>query len=90
MTDVSRSTDPLLAALVRRGLVAPDPLRLGVGCTPAGEVLDVSGQVVPGLFVVGPPRKGVLWETTAVPEIRNQAAALAQSLPERVRELAPA
>ena len=56
---------------------------------PEGEVLDVSGQVVPGLHVVGPPRKGTLWETTAVPEIRGQAAALAQSLPELVRSLAP-
>ena len=90
MSDVSRSTDPLLAALVARGLVAPDPLRLGIDCTPQGEVLDVSGQLVPGLYVVGPPRKGVLWETTAVPEIRTQAAALAQSLPERVRALTPA
>jgi uncharacterized NAD(P)/FAD-binding protein YdhS len=90
MTDISRSTDPLLQALVRRGLVTSDPLCLGVSCTPQGEVLDVSGQVVPGLYVVGPPRKGTLWETTAVPEIRGQAAALAQSLPERVRRLTPA
>jgi len=90
MTDISRSTDPLLRSLVRRGLLTPDPLRLGVSCTPQGEVLDVSGQIVPGLYVVGPPRKGTLWETTAVPEIRSQAAALAQSLPERVRRLTPA
>src|SRR4051794_37374440 len=90
MTDVSRSTDPLLRALVRRGLITPDPLRLGVSCTPQGEVLDVSGQLVPGLYVVGPPRKGTLWETTAVPEIRDQAAVLAQTLPERVRRLTPA
>ena len=48
----------------------------------------MSGQVVPGLYVVGPPRKGTLWETTAVPEIRGQAAALAQRLPEQVRALA--
>jgi uncharacterized NAD(P)/FAD-binding protein YdhS len=85
MTDVSRSGDPLLRALVGRGVVTPDPLRLGVACTPHGEVLDVSGQPVPGLYVVGPPRKGTLWETTAVPEIRGQAAALAQRLPQRVR-----
>ncbi|WP_051247778.1 FAD/NAD(P)-binding protein [Nocardioides halotolerans] len=90
MTDVSRSTDPLLRALVARGVLVPDPLLLGVACTPGGEVLDVSGQVVPGLHVVGPPRKGTLWETTAVPEIRGQAAALARLLPERVRGRAPA
>ncbi len=87
MTDVSRSTDPLLQALVTRELITPDPLRLGVSCTPEGRVLDVSGQVVPGLHVVGPPRKGTLWETTAVPEIRGQAATLAQRLPEQVRAL---
>lgn len=90
MSDVSRSTDPLLRAMVQRGLLTPDPLRLGASCTNQGEVLDVSGQVVPGLHVVGPPRKGTLWETTAVPEIRGQAALLAQQLPERVRRLAPA
>lgn len=90
MTDLSRTTDPLLAALVRRGTLAPDVLCLGASCTPEGEVLDASGQVVPGLYVVGPPRKGTLWETTAVPEIRGQAARLAQGLPERVRSLAPA
>src|SRR5262249_7717414 len=46
MGDVSRSTDPLLRALVGRGLLSPDPLRLGVSCTAEGEVLDVAGQVV--------------------------------------------
>jgi uncharacterized NAD(P)/FAD-binding protein YdhS len=90
MTDVSRSRDPLLRTLIARGVLTSDPLRLGVACTPPGEVIDVSGQVVPGLYVVGPPRKGTLWETTAVPEIRGQAAALAQRLPEWVRATAPA
>jgi len=85
MTDVSRTTDPLLRSLVDRGVLTPDPLRLGVSCTPEGQILDESGQVVPGLYVVGPPRKGTLWESTAVPEIRNQAAALARVLADQVR-----
>ena len=91
MTDVSRSTDPLLQRAGARAACSP-PTRSGSAspARPHGEVLDVSGQVVPGLYVVGPPRKGTLWETTAVPEIRRQAAALAQRLPERVRRLAPA
>ncbi len=82
-TDLSRSRDPLHRALVRRGVLAPDALRLGIACTPGGEVLDASGTVVPGLYLVGPPRKGTLWESTAVPEIRGQAAMLAQRLPEQ-------
>ena len=82
-TDVTRSTDPLLRALRDRRLVAPDPLRLGLDCTPEGEVVDGAGEVVPGLFAVGPPRKGTLWESTAVPEIRTQAAQVARRLGSR-------
>lgn len=78
LTDISRSEDPLLQALQRRGLIAPDPLRLGLDSTPAGEVIGADGLVVPGLFAVGPPRKGTLWESTAIPEIRTQAAEVAR------------
>lgn len=78
LTDIGRSADPLLQALQARGLVAPDPLRLGLDATPAGEVIGSDGAVVPGLFAVGPPRKGILWESTAIPEIRTQAAEVAR------------
>lgn len=80
MTDVTRSTDPLLLALRERGLVAPDPLYLGLACTADGRVIDPDGAVSAGLLVVGPPRKGVLWESTAIPEIRAQAAEVARAL----------
>ncbi|MEP9363597.1 FAD/NAD(P)-binding protein [Nocardioides sp. CN2-186] len=78
LTDVSRSDDPLLQALQARGLVAPDPLRLGIDSTLAGEVVGADGLVVDGLYAVGPPRKGTLWESTAIPEIRTQAAEVAR------------
>jgi uncharacterized NAD(P)/FAD-binding protein YdhS len=74
LTDLARSTDPLLQALQARGLVTPDPLRLGLDSTVDGEVVGADGQVVRGLYAVGPPRKGTLWESTAIPEIRTQAA----------------
>ncbi|MBZ5738643.1 FAD/NAD(P)-binding protein [Nocardioides mangrovi] len=78
LTDISSSTDPLLQALQRRGLVAPDPLKLGLDATPEGEVVGADGLPVPGLYAVGPPRKGILWESTAIPEIRTQAAEVAR------------
>ncbi|MFL6003250.1 MAG: hypothetical protein ACJ72P_10615, partial [Nocardioides sp.] len=65
-------------ALQRRGLVAPDPLRLGLDSTPSGQVVGADGVPVPGLYAVGPPRKGTLWESTAIPEIRTQAAEVAR------------
>jgi uncharacterized NAD(P)/FAD-binding protein YdhS len=83
LADVTRTDNPLLAALLRRGLARPDELRLGLDSTPAGEVLDAAGAVVPGLITVGPPRKGVLYETTAIPEIRVQAAEVATLLATR-------
>jgi uncharacterized NAD(P)/FAD-binding protein YdhS len=85
LTDVTRSDNPLLIALLRRGLIAPDELRLGLACTPRGEVLDAAGRVVPGLLTVGPPRKGTLFETTAIPEIRVQAVEVAGMVAARRR-----
>ena len=78
--DITRSGDALLLALRERGLASPDPLHLGLATTEDGALLDPHGQLVPGLFAVGPPRKGVLWESTAIPEIRAQAAGVARSL----------
>jgi uncharacterized NAD(P)/FAD-binding protein YdhS len=40
----------------------------------------VSGRPSDTLFTLGPPLRGQLYETTAVPEIRDQAAALARRL----------
>lgn len=80
LTDLACSTDPLLRAMPTRGLIAPDPLRLGLDATPEGRVVGADGAVVPGLFAVGPPRKGSLWESTAIPEIRAQAAEVARTV----------
>ncbi len=83
LSDVRRSADPLIQALLARGTVAPDPLALGLDATPEGQVLDATGQPVPDLHLVGPPRKGTLWESTAIPEIRAQAAQVAATVVER-------
>lgn len=80
LTDVTRSEDPLLLALRERGLAAPDPLYLGLACTTDGRLIDPEGRARPELLVVGPGRKGVLWESTAIPEIRAQAAEVARAL----------
>lgn len=77
-TDITRGGDPLLLALREHGLAGPDPLHLGLAATADGQLVDPHGHPVPGLYAVGPPRKGVLWESTAIPEIRAQAAAVAR------------
>ena len=43
----------------------------------AGNAINADGEPMPDLFVVGTLRKPSVWESTAVPELRNQAAAVA-------------
>jgi uncharacterized NAD(P)/FAD-binding protein YdhS len=70
---------PLLARLEAAGLCAPGPLGLGVATDGGGRLLDRSGRPT-DIFTLGPLRRGELWETTAVPEIRTQAFALADRI----------
>lgn len=66
------ATERLFASLIRQGLARPDPLRLGFE-TVGGALVDAAGNVAADLFAIGPLRRGELWETTAIPEIRRQA-----------------
>jgi uncharacterized NAD(P)/FAD-binding protein YdhS len=79
--------DPLLRGLVAAGLARPDPLRLGLDADPSGAVADAAGRPHDRMFALGPPLRGLWYETTAIPEIRAQAAALA---PRILRSLASA
>lgn len=74
-----RLDDPLWRALFASGAAVPGPLGMGVA-TRDGRLLDDRGRTGLPLFTLGAARRGELWETTAVPEIRSQAAELAQLL----------
>jgi len=75
---------PLVAQLRRSGWLVADPLRLGVETNDEGRLIGADGVAVDGLFTIGPLRRPALWESTAIPEIRAQAAALAELLPSEV------
>jgi uncharacterized NAD(P)/FAD-binding protein YdhS len=81
-SDYARVDEPLFAALRGRGLATPDPLRLGIATDDQGALIDARGAASPVLFTLGNPRKADLWESTAVPELRSQAARLAARLQE--------
>lgn len=76
-SDYRKLDNPLVQALLARGLVRPDPLRLGLDVASDGALIDEHGVPSKCLYTLGPPQKGILWETTAVPEIRVQASQLA-------------
>lgn len=89
--DYRRSSQALIANLRTQGLLRPNHIGLGADTTHDGIVLDVQGNRSTLLYTLGTPRKGNLWETIAVPELREQAQRLAttilQSLPVRVRPI---
>lgn len=66
--------------LLERGLIQPGPLALGIAADAGGAVLDAQGQVSARLFAMGPPLRGMWWESTAVTDVALQAKALAARL----------
>jgi uncharacterized NAD(P)/FAD-binding protein YdhS len=79
-TRFTRSRSTLLQNLLRRGLIAPDRLDLGVSVDDDHVVRDGAGERSPWLLALGPLLRGTYWETVAVPEIRVQARRVAETL----------
>ena len=78
--DCRRVNDPLLKDLLRQNLIRPDALFLGLDTAANGALLDSRSVASDFLYTLGPLRKGNLWETIAVPELREQVAQLAAHL----------
>jgi uncharacterized NAD(P)/FAD-binding protein YdhS len=79
-TDLARVRDPLVAALRRDGLIRTDELGLGLDSDEDGRLIAADGRASSRLSLVGPLRKGRLWENTAVPELRVEASSMAGRL----------
>jgi len=88
-SDYRRVESRLVQSLLTRGLIAADPTRLGLNATVDGRVLSRDGTLVSNMFAIGSPLKGILYETTAVPEIRVQARDLGRRLSETLERTKP-
>ncbi|WP_200956359.1 FAD-dependent oxidoreductase [Nocardioides sp. Soil777] len=78
--DVRRLGNPVLDDLltVRGGVSLAQPATAGMGFrTRDGRLLDSTGRADAPVWTLGALRRGELWESTAVPEIRSQALGLA-------------
>jgi uncharacterized NAD(P)/FAD-binding protein YdhS len=79
-TDLTRVRDPLVASLRSAGVIRPDELGLGLETDDEGRLVAADGTASDRLTLVGPLRKGRLWEHTAVPELRVEALRVADRL----------
>ncbi|MCU0071312.1 FAD/NAD(P)-binding protein [Pseudomonas koreensis] len=78
--DWRRVARPLPQQLLAHGMVKPGPLALGIAAAADGAVLDAQGRESERLFTMGPPLRGMWWESTAVTDVASQAKALAARL----------
>ena len=74
-----RAAVPLVQQLLADGLMNADALGLGVETNDECAVLGANGNPTPGLYYIGPWLKAGFWEATAVPELRQFAAAIARA-----------
>jgi len=76
---IGRTRDPLLRGLLDAGLIRPDHLGIGVEVDGNSRASGASR-----MWAMGPLTKGRYWEMIAVPDIRGQAAAVADDIAEEL------
>jgi uncharacterized NAD(P)/FAD-binding protein YdhS len=72
-------THLFLRPLLEEGVLSSDEFGLGLLTDDSGHAVGRNGEMHEDLLVAGTLRKATLWESTAVPELRQQAKAAAQA-----------
>ena len=78
--DIVRAGEPLFDALLARGTIRPDPLRIGIHVDTECRAIAADGTASNRLSAIGPVTRGRFWESVAVPDIRVQAQAVARRI----------
>jgi uncharacterized NAD(P)/FAD-binding protein YdhS len=76
----SEINDELIRNLISKSLLLPDDLKMGIRALPDGRVLNYEGDPVLNSYAVGSLLRGVLWETTSVPDLRINAENVAKQI----------
>jgi uncharacterized NAD(P)/FAD-binding protein YdhS len=75
---IAHSKDPLLRSLLDRATVRPDPLGIGLD-------VDQRSRAGERLWALGPLTRGCYWEIIAIPDIRAQAAVVADDIEKELK-----
>ena len=76
---IGQTRDPLLRSLLEGGQAQPDDLGIGLQ-------VDENSRAGKRLWALGPLTKGRYWEIIAVPDIRDQAAIVAEDIAREFRQ----
>jgi uncharacterized NAD(P)/FAD-binding protein YdhS len=77
---VGTSAPPVVRSLCEQGLARPDSHDLGLAVEQNHRLIHKDGSVAPDAWAIGAVAKGILWETTAVRELRDQALRVATDI----------
>ena len=77
-SQIKKWSSPLMEALLSEGLAQVDATQMGLLCDDHGSIADSDGKLQSSLYALGMLRRGQLWESTAVPDLRRQALSLAE------------
>jgi uncharacterized NAD(P)/FAD-binding protein YdhS len=85
-TNIQNFKDGFLKSCLIQGILTQDDLKLGINADiETFQIKDKTDALHMNLFTLGSNLKGLLWESTAVNELRSQAEQLANKLVERIR-----
>src|SRR5262249_2469890 len=84
--DYGRIDSPLVRDLFSQGMVRPDPLSLGLDVTVESAVINRWGVPSRQIYALGPVTRGLFWEITSVPDIREQCWKVAALIERRAAE----
>jgi uncharacterized NAD(P)/FAD-binding protein YdhS len=76
---IARTKDPLLRSLLDAAMVHPDPLGIAID-------VDQHSRAGERLWALVPLTRGCYWEIIAVPDIREQAASVAEDIERELKE----
>ena len=78
--DVTKSVNPLIPALLKRGALRPDELGIGLDIAETYATVDVNGAPSRRIFAIGPLARAAFWECIAIPDIRVQCRDIADGM----------
>jgi len=77
--NISANSSPLINSIITQKHALLDELSLGLATDSAGRIYDPT-NVHNKLYAIGPIRKGMSWENTAIPELRLESYNLAKTI----------
>ena len=79
-SDVTKSPNPLIRALLARGALRPDALQICLDVAEDFSIVDSDGTRSRRIKTLGPLARAAFWECIAIPDIRVQCREIADKL----------